>query len=187
MALQQTDSLATARLRLDSLSHIALPVRDLDRSEFFYTRVLGATFIRRVEIPASIPPQRYDSRLEVRWGPIDLQLFRQPFGERSIQADHPHHAFTTRGSQIDRWQDLFTSWGIPSDIVCRQHGQKGMGDVCSVELYFMDPDGNSLELDADDYVFSERVVWAPFDQWDLVYNPSQWWESHKHTFTARKS
>ena len=185
MAISE-QSPAGAHLRLDSLSHVALPVRDLDRSELYYTQVLGAKFIERVDVKQTPPITTYESHLDVRWGPIDLQLFKQPFGEPTIEQAHPHYAFTTRGAMIDKWVDHFTSWGIPSVVVCRQHGKVGVGDKCSVELYFLDPDGNPLELDANDYIFSERVIWAPYDHWDVLYHGDRWWDEHKPRFTPHK-
>jgi len=177
---------ASGALRLDSLSHLALPVRDLDRAELFYTQVLGAAFVDRIEVEERPPIRSYRSRLDVRWGPVDLQLYRQPYGDPTIEQAHPHYAFTTRGRLIDSWIDHFSSWGIPSVLVCRQHGKVGMGDICSVELYFLDPDSNPLELDSDDYIFSERVVWAPYDHFPLAYHSGNWWEAHKHRFTPGK-
>jgi catechol 2,3-dioxygenase-like lactoylglutathione lyase family enzyme len=177
---------AIPKLRLDSFSHVALPVRDLDRAELYYAQVLGAKVLNRVDVQQTPPVKTYESHLDVRWGPVDLQLFKQPFGEPTIEQAHPHYAFTTRGSLVDRWVDHFTSWGIPSVIVCRQHGKVGMGDKCAIELYFLDPDGNPLELDADDYIFSERVVWAPYDHFSLLYHGGEWWEEHKHRFKPHK-
>ena len=180
-----TDSTpSTNPLRLDSLSHIALPVRNLDRSELFYTQVLGSEVIDRIDVEQMPPERRYESHLDVRWGPIELRLYKQPFGEPTIEQAHPHHAFNTNGWMVDKWIDHFASWGVPSVIVCRQHGQVGMGDKCRIELYFLDPDGNPLEMDVDDYVFSERVVWAPYDHYKLVYKGSKWWAEHKDRFVA---
>ena len=186
MAIAPSEALAARGLRLDSLSHIALSVRDLDVSELYYSQVLGATFVERVDVPNMPPARNYASRLDLRWGVVDLQLFKQPFGEPTIEQAHPHHAFTTRGRMIDPWVDHFASWGIPSVVVCRQHGKVGMGDQCAVELYFLDPDGNPLELDANDYIFSERVVWAPYDHFDLLYHGGRWWDGHKSRFTPHR-
>ena len=125
MAISQSDALTASGLRLDSLSHIALPVRNLDRAELFYIQVLGAKFVDRVDVPNMPPERNYASRLDVRWGVVDLQLYKQPYGEPTIDQAHPHHAFTTRGRMIDQWVDHFASWGIPSVVVCRQHGKVG--------------------------------------------------------------
>lgn len=185
MAATQEQILTTRVLRLDSLSHFTLPVRDLDRSEFFYTEVLGATFVHRSDPERVARGFAHSLQVHVRWGPADISLFRQPFGEPTIEAAHPHHAFTTKGSMIDRWVDHFASWGIPSVVVCRQHARRSeikMGDGCVVELYFLDPDGNPLELDASEYPFSERVIWAPYDHWDVLYHGGRWWQQHKHRF-----
>ena len=187
MAIAQNESLTACGLRLDSVSHIALPVRNLDRSELFYTQVLGAKFISRADVEQMPPIRNYESRLDVRWGPVDLLLYKQPFGEPTIEQAHPHYAFNTKGRMVDPWVDHFDTWGIPSVIVCRQHGKVGMGDKCSIELYFLDPDGNPLEMDSNDYIFSDRVVWAPYDHYPLVYEGSIWWNKHKGRFTPHAS
>ena len=99
-----------------------------------------------VDVEQAPPVRKYESHLDVRWGPIDLHLYKQPFGEPTIEQAHPHHAFNTKGWMVDKWVDHFAGWGIPSVVVCRQHGQVGMGDKCRIELYFLDPSGNMLEL-----------------------------------------
>jgi len=182
MAATQDQRATATGLRLDSLRCFTLPVRNLDRSELFYTQVLGAKVVRRIENVEINRDLGVYPQLDLRWGDLDLSLVSQPYGEPTIIQSHPHHAFTTKGALVDTWQEHLTSWGIPSVIVCRQHGQKGIGDVCAIEQYFLDPDGNPLELDANDYVFSERVVWAPYDHFTLIYNGSTWWEKYKSHF-----
>jgi catechol 2,3-dioxygenase-like lactoylglutathione lyase family enzyme len=187
MAATQDQVLTTRGLRLDSLSHFTLPIRDLDRSEFFYTEVLGADFIHRSDPDRVAKGLAHSLQVHVRWETVDISLFQQKGGEPTIEQAHPHHAFTIPGSMIDGWQDHFASWGIPSLIVCRQHGRKAEikpGDRCPVELYFLDPDGNPLELDASDYPFSDRVIWAPYDHWDVLYHGDRWWAQHKDRFVA---
>ena len=188
MAAIQEDVLTTHALRLDSLSHFTLPVHDLDRSEFFYTEILGATFVHRSDPDRVARGLSHAPQVHVRWGPIDISLFHQRYGEPTIDQAHPHHAFTTKPQMVDTWVDHFASWGIPSVVVCRQHGRRAeikMGDPCTIELYFLDPDGNPLELDATDYPFSERVVWAPYDHFDLLYHGGRWWKEHKHRFSPQ--
>ncbi|MEA2639670.1 MAG: hypothetical protein QOF51_1064 [Chloroflexota bacterium] len=184
MAVTQDRVEAGTALRLDSVRRFSLPVSNLDRAELFYTHVIGAKFLRRTE-PAQVSREEAAyPELHVNWaGIFDVQLVKQGWGEPTLRQAHPHHAFSTKGSQIDRWQDHLKSWGVPSVIVCRQHGKKGLGDVCSVELYFHDPDGNPLELDANDYIFSERTIWAPYDHADIEYHGSHWWDEHKGLFT----
>lgn len=174
MATTEAQVRSIPGLRLDSLNHFSLPVTNLDAAELFYTEVLGGQFIRRD-----------GSDLWVRWGPVDVRLNRQKYGEPTIAQAHPHHAFTTGGSIVHQWQDHFASWSIPSVIVCRQHDRRPTmkgGDPCAVEVYFLDPDGNPLELDARDCPFSERVIWAPYDHFDVLYNGHHWWAEYKNRF-----
>lgn len=190
MAVVQEQKTATGVLRLDSLSHFTLGVRNLDRAEFFYTTVVGAKFAHRSDPDRVKRGLAHGLQVHVRWGDIDISLFDQGFGEPTIDQAHPHHAFTTKGSLIDKWVDHFASWDIPSVVVCRQHGRKDsikIGDPCAVELYFLDPDGNPLELDARDYPFSERVIWAPYSHWDVLYDGDTWWEKRRARFAPHTS
>src|SRR5207237_2988966 len=100
MAIAENEALTGRGLRLDSLSHIALPVRNLDRSELFYTQVLGAKFVDRVDVQQIPPIRSYESHLDVQWGPVDLLLYKQPLGEPTIEQAHPHHALNTERSMV---------------------------------------------------------------------------------------
>ncbi len=171
MAATEAQVRSIPGLRLDSLNYFSVPVTDLDMAEHFYTQVLGAQLVRRDE-----------NDVWVKWGPVDVRLNRQKFGEPTIAQAHPHHAFTTQGSKVYQWQEHFASWGVPSIIVCRQHDKRATiknGDPVTIELYFLDPDGNPLELDAHDVPFSDKVVWAPYDHFDILYNGHHWWKEQK--------
>jgi len=171
MAATQEQVRSIPGLKLDSLSYFSLPVYNLDIAELYYTQVLGAELV-----------SRDDKALKVRWGPVDITLALQKYGEPTIVQAHPHHAFTTGGNQVYGWQEHFASWGVPSVIVCRQHDRRPTikdGDPCTIELYFLDPDGNPLELDAHEVPYSDKIVWAPYDHWDVLYNGHHWWSEHK--------
>jgi catechol-2,3-dioxygenase len=177
MAATQEQVRSVPGLKLDSLSYFSLPVYNLDVAELYYTQVLGAELV-----------SRDDQEIKVKWGPVDITLHLQKYGEPTIVQAHPHHAFTTTGAQVHQWKEHFASWGVPSVIVCRQHDRRATiqkGDPCAIELYFLDPDGNPLELDARDCPFSDEIVWAPYDHFDILYHGHRWWDDHKHLLPAR--
>src|SRR5581483_2747467 len=107
MTAIQEQSAGAVSLRLDSMSYFTLPVRNLDRAEAFYTKVLGAKVVGRFEPEKADPQKGIFPRLDLRWGTLDLSLVRQGFGEGTIIQAHPHHAFTVKGSQVEPWQDHF--------------------------------------------------------------------------------
>ena len=120
-------------IHLRRLDHFGVDVSDLDRAERFYTEVLG------MSVELRLPDQRL-----LRYAGGNCALFwkpdRVPPGLEQIK--HPlgksHHAFEVSWEDLQRAQRLFAERGIP------YHAPIDWGDhEC---LYFLDPDGNLLEL-----------------------------------------
>jgi catechol 2,3-dioxygenase-like lactoylglutathione lyase family enzyme len=120
-------------IRLARLDHFGVDVTDLERAERFYVDVLGM----------SVEMRRPDQRL-LRYGDGHCALFlapdRVPGGRELI--DDPlgksHHAFEVSWPDLLHARRLFAERGIP------HHAPIDWGDhEC---LYFLDPDGNLLEL-----------------------------------------
>jgi catechol 2,3-dioxygenase-like lactoylglutathione lyase family enzyme len=122
-----------APLRLQRLDHFGVDVADLPRAERFYTEILGMTVQMR------LPDQ-----VLLRYGDGACALFlkadRQPGGRELIE--HPlgesHHAFRVAPADLVRARGLFADQGVP------HHAPIDWGDHDC--LYFLDPDGNLLEL-----------------------------------------
>jgi catechol 2,3-dioxygenase-like lactoylglutathione lyase family enzyme len=120
-------------LRLQRLDHFGVDVADLDRAERFYTEVLGMT-----------PQMRLPDQVLLRYGDGACALFlkpdRQPGGRELIE--HPlgqsHHAFRVAAAELARARSLFEERRVP------HHAPIDWGDHDC--LYFLDPDGNLLEL-----------------------------------------
>jgi len=120
-------------MRMRRLDHFGVDVADLARAERFYTEVLGMT----VEL-------RLPDQLLLRYGdgncalflaparpPLDPETIRNPLGKS-------HHAFEVGFEDLQAAPALFATRGIPF------HSPIDWGDhEC---LYFLDPDGNLLEL-----------------------------------------
>ena len=123
-------------MKLERLDHFGVEVADLSRAEQFYTNVLG------LQVAA-----RFGDQVLLNCGDQNLALFevkRAPLdpGERESIIAHPlgrgHHAFAvTRENFVDapkRLSEAGVETASPID----------WGDHDC--LYFLDPDGNLLEL-----------------------------------------
>jgi catechol 2,3-dioxygenase-like lactoylglutathione lyase family enzyme len=120
-------------MRLRRLDHFGVDVADLPRAERFYTDVLGMT----VEM-------RLADQVLLRYGDGACALFLRPDrppGDRE-QVTSPlgksHHAFEVEYADLARARQLFEERAIPF------HPPIDWGDHDC--LYFLDPDGNLLEL-----------------------------------------
>jgi glyoxylase I family protein len=120
-------------LRLQHLDHFGIDVADLERAERFYTEILGMTVQMR------LPDQ-----VLLRYGDGACALFLKPEsppGRREVidrPLGEPHHAFKIAAADLPRARGLFAERGIP------HHAPIDWGDHDC--LYFLDPDGNLLEL-----------------------------------------
>ncbi|PYO02457.1 MAG: hypothetical protein DMD91_04020 [Candidatus Rokuibacteriota bacterium] len=120
-------------MKLRHLDHFGIDVANLARAESFYTDVLGMTVRMRLA-----------DQVLLRYGDGACALFfkpgRTPGGREQI--DNPlgksHHAFEVEYAELARARELFEARGIP------HHAPIDWGDHDC--LYFLDPDGNLLEL-----------------------------------------
>jgi catechol 2,3-dioxygenase-like lactoylglutathione lyase family enzyme len=120
-------------LRLERLDHFGVDVADLQRAERFYTQVLGMTV--RMRLP---------DQVLLGYGDGSCALFlkpgREPGGLDQIEdpLGKTHHAFRVEHAELGRARALFDERGVP------YHAPIDWGDHDC--LYFLDPDGNLLEL-----------------------------------------
>lgn len=120
-------------IRVRRLDHFGVDVSDLDRAERFYTEVLG------MAVQMRLPDQRLLSYgdgncalfLKPDRAPGGLEQIRNPLGKS-------HHAFEVPWEDLEAALRLFAERGIP------HHAPIDWGDHHC--LYFLDPDGNLLEL-----------------------------------------
>ena len=120
-------------IHVKRLDHFGVDVSDLDRAERFYVDVLG------MSVQLRLPDQRL-----LRYGDGNCALFLAPEhagGGRELIDDplgKSHHAFEVSWDDLGRARRLFAERGVPC------HAPIDWGDhEC---LYFLDPDGNLLEL-----------------------------------------
>lgn len=120
-------------MKVTRLDHFGVDVADLARAERFYTEVLGM----EVEM-------RLADQVLLSYGHGECALFlkpdRPPADPETIQ--HPlgksHHAFEVEREDLAAAARFFAAQGVPF------HAPIDWGDHDCV--YFLDPDGNLLEL-----------------------------------------
>ena len=121
-------------MRLLELDHFGLDVSDLTRAERFYTEVLGLEVAQRFG----------HHQILLRCGPQMLALFARANLPPRI-TDHienplgkGHHAFKVSQADLRSAQETFRARSVPI------YGPVDWGDHDC--LYFLDPDGNLLEI-----------------------------------------
>jgi catechol-2,3-dioxygenase len=121
-------------MQLLELDHFGLDVADLNRAEQFYTEILGLAVAQRFG----------GHQVLLRCGGQMLALFaRRDLPTRvTDRIDNPlgkgHHAFKVSCEDFQSARHTFTERGVPT------HGPIDWGDHDC--LYFLDPDGNLLEI-----------------------------------------
>jgi catechol 2,3-dioxygenase-like lactoylglutathione lyase family enzyme len=120
-------------MQVRRLDHFGVDVADLARAERFYTEVLGMSV--RMRLPDQVLLSYGDGQcalfLKPDRMPGDLEQVRDPLGKS-------HHAFEVSWDDYREAQATFATRGVP------HHAPIDWGDhEC---LYFLDPDGNLLEL-----------------------------------------
>ena len=121
------------RMQVRRLDHFGVDVADLARAESFYTEVLGMSV--RMRLPDQVLLSYGDGNcalfLKPDRVPGDLEQVRDPLGKS-------HHAFEVSWDDYRTARATFAAHGVP------HHAPIDWGDhEC---LYFLDPDGNLLEL-----------------------------------------
>jgi catechol 2,3-dioxygenase-like lactoylglutathione lyase family enzyme len=120
-------------LRVKRLDHFGVDVADLDRAERFYTGTLGMAV--KMRLPDQLLLSHGDGELALFLRPDrepgGLDQVRNPLGKS-------HHAFEVSHEDLQGAIRLFKEQGIP------HHSPIDWGDHDC--LYFLDPDGNLLEL-----------------------------------------
>jgi catechol 2,3-dioxygenase-like lactoylglutathione lyase family enzyme len=119
--------------KLNRLDHLAVYVSDLERAERFYVEVLGLERVMR--LPDQVLLRLHDVNIGLMHtahvAPPDPSILENPLGKA-------HHAFLIGAQDLDAWRSRLASHRVPtSEIV-------DWGDHRC--LYFLDPDGNLLEI-----------------------------------------
>ncbi|MEE9284886.1 MAG: VOC family protein [Dehalococcoidia bacterium] len=120
-------------MRIQRIDHVGIEVRDLARAESFYTGILGLNVVGR-----------FHNQVLMQGEGFNLALFQNPAmepmggGDISDPLGKGHWAFEVDAATLAEAQDRFQREGVP------YHGPVDWGDHDC--LYFLDPDGNLLEV-----------------------------------------
>jgi catechol 2,3-dioxygenase-like lactoylglutathione lyase family enzyme len=121
--------------KIKGLSHVVLYVNDLDKMVKFYTEVLGLVKYRvneRRMVFLTSDPQKEDHELALTTG-------RE--GQAKLIA---HIAWKVeKPAEVKEFYDRFKALGVPIDH-CVSHAYTEMGNT--VSCYFLDPEGNRIEV-----------------------------------------
>ena len=121
--------------KIKGLSHVVLYVNDLDKMVEFYTDVLGLVKYRvneRRMVFLTSDPEKEDHELALTTG-------RE--GQAKLIAHIAWKVDTP--AEIKEFYERFKAEGVPIDH-CVSHAYEEMGNT--VSCYFLDPEGNRIEV-----------------------------------------
>ena len=128
-------------MKIAGVDHLAIAVSDLERSERFYTEVLGGTVIHRHGDRAYERAARRTPQVVVALGEARFALCGAP--PEVPQGHFVHWALQGRFEDLDGWLERFRKHGV------KYSGPYGHGGVGLISIYFPDPDGYLLEITVD--------------------------------------
>jgi glyoxylase I family protein len=120
-------------LKTEGVLHFTIPVKDLDRSEKFYTEIMGMERIRR-----------NDHMVFMRAGKdcFVLTYSEKPVDPNPGEGHDIHHAFRVSAEEYDRAKPFLAANGIR--LLNEEHRRSGTFRGRSA--YFHDPDRNVIEI-----------------------------------------
>lgn len=121
--------------KIKGLSHVVLYVNDLDKMVAFYQDVLGLVKYR--EHPGRMVFMTPDPEIEDH----QLALAKGRKGDAKIIAHIAWRVETP--ADVKAYYERFKTLGVPIDH-CVSHAYEEMGNT--VSCYFLDPEGNCLEI-----------------------------------------
>ncbi len=123
-------------MKLERLDHFGLDVVDLARAELFYTEVLGLAVVAHLGDQTLL--QCGDQNLAL----FEVRRAALSNDQRRERIEHPlgqgHHAFRVSAKDFASARESLTAVGVE----CASNIDWGDHDC----LYFLDPDGNLLEI-----------------------------------------
>jgi catechol 2,3-dioxygenase-like lactoylglutathione lyase family enzyme len=138
--------------KIKGLSHVVLYVTDLEKMVAFYRDVLGLVKYR--EHPGRMVFMTADPEMEDH----ELALAKGREGNAKIVAHIAWRVETP--AEVKEYYERFKALGVPIDH-CVSHAYEEMGNT--VSCYFLDPEGNRLEIYALVPERDEKRINRPLD------------------------
>ena len=120
-------------IKTRGLLHFSLPVKDLDRSGKFYNEVLGMKIVEKT--PRMVFLECGNTHLILAKGNAPMQY-------DSPKSTPVHHAFTVAPEDFQPSIDNLRENGV--EVFNLEDRNQGV--FCGMQAYFLDPDGNKLEI-----------------------------------------
>jgi catechol 2,3-dioxygenase-like lactoylglutathione lyase family enzyme len=174
-ATSERRSAADRDLRIHSLNHFTLPVRDHNVARKFYVEVLGGIPVMEARWDNVAAGRTRSTSLNVKLfdDAGELDLFYQPWGQQSPDQMHPRWAFNVRDAQqLDDFIGRLQAAGVPHILVAEQ--EAAQGTEVRVSIFFRDPDQNQLELTCAAYPFRGGITVGKFDPSLQYYRWADW-------------
>lgn len=126
------------------MDHVALPARDPERAAAFYVEVLSGTMYYATGFSEEERRQQRVPHSFVHVGNVLVQTAYpndgKTFADPNNKSYWPHFAFGASADVLDRMCEQLQSHGVPYS------GPHSHLNVEAVSIYFMDPEGNKLEV-----------------------------------------
>src|SRR5918992_2722176 len=128
---------AEIRHGVETIDHIAIPVRDLDANEAFYLNTLGLKYKTTRRNPDGSPRQTY-----VLAGENIIGLHLPGVNARASSSSAPRIGLSVSPGRFSEMQESLKAAGHPF----RGPVEHGEDIPFEQSIYFDDPDGNHLEF-----------------------------------------
>jgi catechol 2,3-dioxygenase-like lactoylglutathione lyase family enzyme len=120
-------------LKTEGVLHFTIPVKNLDRSEKFYTEILGMEKLRRNDHMVFM--RSGDSCFVLTYSENEINPNRE-------MAHDIHHAFIVSAPEYDRAKNVLPTQGVH---IFKEEDRKH-GTFRGRSAYFHDPDRNVIEI-----------------------------------------
>jgi catechol 2,3-dioxygenase-like lactoylglutathione lyase family enzyme len=120
-------------VRMEGIVHFSIPVSDLERSARFYNELLGMRIIEKT--PSMVFLECGADHVVLAKTPVPIKINAE--GKTTV-----HHAFKVAAKDFDPALEFLKQKGI--DILRVEDRQDGV--FLGRSAYFLDPDGNALEI-----------------------------------------
>ncbi len=123
-------------MKAPAIHHVALSVRDIDKSADWYARLFGLTLVAELEEPApmKIFMMSAGQALDLRQDPDAAPA---PFSQTHLGLDHLCFGCADQ-AELDGWVERLREFGVPT---------RGIEDSAfGRHVNFRDPDGIALEF-----------------------------------------